>query len=375
VTIPFLKLTGSHYAQGRLHGAELAGPIRQNLAMYRQRLETECRLPWDEAHDRAESYLEVLEAEAPEYAAAMQGIADGADTDIADIAVLNVRYELLYDRFGKTAIEDAAAGGDGREPGEADGCTAFAVHPRNNPDGHLLVGQNWDWIPETQVALVHTVEPDGVEIVAFTEAGIAGGKCGINSLGIGLAINGIMTVGDDWSAMRKPFHVRCWEILRAHRFDDAVAAVLESPRSVAANFLIVGEPDAGIDIEAAPDVHAEHPWYENGTLAHTNHFLDPDALGIAEPPLDRRENTYLRYSRVTALMAEQRPLSAAKMREIMSDTTGRPNCISRIPDDSVPEDERYSTIISLVFDVTARKLWVAPGPPDQVEYIEIPLDL
>ena len=39
--------------------------------------------------------------------------------------------------------------------------------------------------------------------LAFTEAGIFGGKIGLNSAGLGLAINGITTVDDDWAPARR----------------------------------------------------------------------------------------------------------------------------------------------------------------------------
>ncbi len=53
---------------------------------------------------------------------------------------------------------------------------------------------------------------DGLRTLSFTEAGIFGGKIGLNSAGLGLTVNGLTTTDDDWSRLSKPFHVRCYEI-------------------------------------------------------------------------------------------------------------------------------------------------------------------
>ena len=71
-------------------------------------------------------------------------MAAGSGHDLLDLLVLNLRYELLYYQYGVCAI------------GGADGCTAFAVLPAASANGHLLLGQNWDWIPEVKGAVLFT---------------------------------------------------------------------------------------------------------------------------------------------------------------------------------------------------------------------------
>src|SRR6185503_18348358 len=123
--------------------------------------------------------------------------------------------------------------------------------------GHLLMGQNWDWIPEVQGAMLHTREPDGLEILAFTEAGIVGGKIGLNSAGLGLAINGLLSTADDWSRLEMPFHVRCYEILRRRSLPEAVRLVVAGKRACSANFLLAQTPAQAVDVESAPDTVRE----------------------------------------------------------------------------------------------------------------------
>ena len=118
--------------------------------------------------------------------------------------MLNCRYELLYHATGKRYQQSAI-----------DGCTSFAILSESTNNKHLLMGQNWDWIPDVECVLVKNTDPDGLKRLSFVEAGILAGKPGINSEGLGMAVNGMYSTSDDWSRFHKPFHVRCYEILRS----------------------------------------------------------------------------------------------------------------------------------------------------------------
>ncbi len=161
-------------------------------------------------------------------------------------------------------------------------------------------------IPDVRGAVVRTVEPDGLATLSFTEAGIFGGKIGLNAAGLGLAINGLTTTADDWSRLGTPFHVRCYEILRSRDLDAATAGLAGAGRAYSANFLIAQAPDRAIDIEAAPDGACRlRP--EGGWLVHTNHFLDPDALGVVEPPIEDNPHSYRPIGAVASPPGRRRP--------------------------------------------------------------------
>src|SRR5438093_2985317 len=159
----------------------------------------------------------------------MRGVAAGSGFDLVEIATLNVRYELCWFELGRNAL--------------AEGCTSFAVPPGRSASGHLLLGQNWDWIPGVQGAILRAIEPDGLETLSFTEAGIVGGKIGLNSVGLGLAINGLLSTADDWSRLAPPFHLRCYQVLRSRSFDSAARTVIDPPRACSTNVLIAPTPD------------------------------------------------------------------------------------------------------------------------------------
>lgn len=358
MSLPVLHLDGAPYEQGLQHGKALKDRIETNLKVYFERFEREGRLSRAEALKRSVQYLEAIEAQNRDYFNGMQGIAAGSGFDLDQLAALNVRYELLYYQFGVNAL--------------ADGCTAFAVMPSASAAGHLLLGQNWDWIPQVRGAVLQTVEADGLETVSFTEAGIVGGKIGLNSAGLGLAINGMTTTDDDWSRLSKPFHLRCYEILRARSFEEAVRVITDSGRACSANFLIAQAPDRALDIEAAPS-RVRLLECQNGRLVHTNHFLDPDLLSVVEPPSEKRPYSIHRLDRMRALLATKEPISVVDIEGYLRDHAGHPYSVCRHLDLAEPPEERYLTVTSAIMDLHERILRLSDGPPCESAYQQVAL--
>ena len=174
MTLPLVHLTGMAYEQGVQHGQALRDRIAHNLGVYFARFERETKLPRPEVLKRAGLYASVMESQNSDYFAGLRGVAAGSGFALDELVALQIRYEILYYQFGKNAMAE-----------DVDGCTAFAVLPEASENGHLLLGQNWDWIPQVQGAVLHTTDPDGFQTLAFTEAGIVGGKIGFNSAGLG----------------------------------------------------------------------------------------------------------------------------------------------------------------------------------------------
>jgi isopenicillin-N N-acyltransferase-like protein len=358
MSLPVLHLSGTPYEQGRQHGQELKDPIAHNIQVYFERFEREARLARDEVLARAVRYGQAIAAQNPGYFDGVRGVADGSGSDLDQLLALNVRYEILYYQFSVNAM--------------ADGCTSFAVLPSEAAEGHLLLGQNWDWIPQVQGAVLHTVEPDGLETISFTEAGIVGGKIGLNSAGLGLAVNGLHTTDEDWSRLARPFHLRCYEILRSRDLEAAAQIVTGSERACSTNFLMAQVPDRVANLEAAPDrVRLLGP--ENGCVVHTNHFLDPQALGVVEPPSKRRPSSYHRLNRLRHLLEVKRPLAMEDIQDYLCDHQAYPNSICRHEDPNLPPEEHYRTVTSVIMDLHTRELHLSDGSPCQSAYQRVAL--
>jgi len=359
VAFPVLNVDGDPYDQGLQHGVALGEQIAHNVELYYDRFLREGQLEAREARARAATYQPVLKGHP--YYQALAGIAQGSGQALLDVLVLNLRYELLYYQYGVCGI------------GGADGCTSFAVLAEASANGHLLLGQNWDWIPGVKGAVVRTHEADGLETLGFTEAGIVGAKIGLNSAGLGLTINGLLSTVDDWSRPVLPFHVRCYEILRKRSLTEAAAVITDTPRSCSANFLLAQTPDRAIDIEAAPDaVWAIDP--QRGALVHSNHFVDPTGLGIVEPEAERRPHSYTRHARMATLLEARAPVALGDLEVSLRDHDNFPDsiCHHEHPDD--PPAEWLITVTSAIMDLADFSLRLTDGPPCEHLYEVVSLD-
>lgn len=380
--IPILTLQGSPYEQGLVHGQQARTLIASNLDLYFYRFARETKLPKAEVLRRAGLYLRVIEKLAPQYAEAMRGVAEGSQRELLEIAALNARYELIYSEVTRQALTlDLAPTpfpkGKGESPppslgeglGErSDGCTSFVALPPKTANGHLLVAENWDWIPGVHGLVLKIHEPGLPDMLCFTEAGIVGGKIGLNAAGLGLAINGLNSEHDNWALLAKPFHVRCWEILRCSDFEQAVRVVTEGERSVSANFLIAQAPDRAIDLETAP-TGISRLFPHDGWLAHTNHFIDLGAAGLTRTvQTSKRPSTEQRLARAQHLLRTSPQLSLERAIEILRDHDDFPYSLCRHPDETFPPEERYQSVVSVVMDLHEKTLMIASGPPCQHEY-------
>ncbi len=368
-----VDLSGTPYEQGMQHGRALADAIAANCDVYYDRLRREARLSRVETKERCRGYLSSLKVQSEDYVQGMRGISDGAGIPFDDIVMLNLRYELLYFQYGlkqKGELGEVPSDKSGDPPGG--GCTAYALLPEATKSGHLMVGQNWDWIPASRGALLRSEELNGLRVLGFTEAGIVGAKIGLNSAGVGLCINGMLTTKDDWSRHTRPFHLRCYEILRRDNFDAALAVVEGEPRACTTNFLIAQAPDQVFDLEAAPDVVGRIAC-DGGCLSHANHFENPAALGVEEPPNERRHNSEHRAKRLRELLAGGQPFDLDSLQEALRDHANHPNSVCRHEDGDLPPEEHIHTVTSIVMDLAAGTLWASDGPPCRAEYQSVGL--
>jgi len=372
-------LTGSPSERGREHGERFADAVASNVELYRERFAHE-GVDLDAIREHAAEYVDVIERENPAYAEEMRGVAEGSGVPLADVAMLNVRWEVIYPAWkdqtdaetsGDAAREDTEAGQRGEPP--ADGCTSFGVTPPATADGRTYVGQNWDWLAsvEDNLFLMELRREDAPDALAMTEAGIVGGKIGVNEHGIGIAVNGLISAGDGGNELRKPYHVRFREVLDADRFDDALRPIVGTDRVCSANVLIGHADGEVIDLEAAPDL--VNPIYpEDGVLTHANHF-ETDAV---ESVNERRSpSTLYRGPRLGRLLAAEADdgIEPADVQAALRDHFGKPSSICSHVDESVPEVEYGQTNASFVIDLEGRRLLGQRGPPCEGEYREYAL--
>ena len=209
------------------------------------------------------------------------------------------------------------------------------------------------------------------DFVGFTEAGIAGCKIGVNAAGIGLCVNGLVTQRDGANGFRKPFHVRCREILDAWTFDKALLPVVQTDRTCSTNFLIGHADGEIIDIEATPD-YCSYIYPQDGLVTHANHLVRETRIAsqferIAPHSLYRAN----RLERLLRLSGCE--IGIETIHNLLSDHFSAPASICRHPDMTLPEPKRVVSVTAAAIDLNARTLYVTDGPPCQSNFQAVPL--
>jgi isopenicillin-N N-acyltransferase-like protein len=353
------------HACGVAHGRRFAKEIASNVETYLLRFAAS-GLDRDAAYAEAERWLAAMPGQNAAYAEEMHGIAEGSGQSDATIALLNARYELAFTLFGK----DAKAGRSDELLAVApDGCTTFGLLPLATADRHSWLGQNWDWLEGVHgcAFVLRVKRKSKPSFVCLTEAGIAGGKMGVNECGVGLVENGLASSHDGRHPYEKPFHMRCREILDADNLEDALRPVTDTRRTCSANF-VVGDADRDIvDIEASPD-HVGYLYPEDGIVTHSNHFL---TRWHGESLLEKiAPNTLYRADRMRAQLDTHRgAISFDHMRRAVADHFGAPYAICRHPDLKQPIAKRTMTVAAVLIDLDARVMHVANGPPCANDYV------
>ena len=362
-------LSGGPHERGVRHGEAVADEIRHNVDAYLDVFRAR-GIDTDRARDLAAAFVPRIEAENAAYAAEMEGVAHGSGVPIEEVALVNVRYEVLYNAYtDDEGGEEASAGAEATA--SADGCTSFGVAPEASADGHTYVGQNWDWLPAIETFLMEVRREDGPDFLAVTEAGMVGGKFGLNERGIGYAVNGLATPGDGENPFRKPTHVRGREILDAERFDAAIEPVIATDRPGSRNYLLGHAEGELIDLETAPEV-VNYLYPEAGILAHANHFEDQTRV---ESRLERLSpHSLVRSARMRRLLErEAGGIDVETLKSALRDDFCHPNGICRYATGDASGGRDLHTKVSIVMDLTERRMLLTDGPPREAEYREFRL--
>jgi isopenicillin-N N-acyltransferase-like protein len=365
--IASLTTSGDPHERGRAHGRRFAREIADNIETYLRRFAAS-GLDREGAFAEAARWYKAMAAQNAEYTEEMSGIALGSSQSPHSIALLNARYEVAFTLFGKDARrEELLAIGP-------DGCTTFGLMPQATADRHTWLGQNWDWLEgvhgRTFVLRVRCT--DKPSFVCLTEAGIVGGKMGVNACGVGLVENGLASSHDGRNAYEKPFHMRCREVLDAEYFDDAQKPVTATRRTCSANFVIGHAGGGVVDIETSPD-HATMLHPEHGILTHSNHFLKS---GHGESLMEKvSPSTLYRADRMRELLEPHcGGVTFDHMWRAATDHFGAPYGICRHPDPQQPDAKRTMTVGAVLIDLDARTMHVANGPPCSNEYVAFNVD-
>ena len=349
---PLIDAAGPPFERGRDYGRGAGERIARSVAIYEEPLARQ-GLAWDTVRRIAGRYLPRLESFSPNLAEEIRGIASGCERPVEDIVALNARTELLYD---KSLREDP----DSLPP---DGCTGAIALPGNTADGHMLHGQNWDWLDacKDSAVVVRMEYPDGMRLMTFVEAGILA-RAGMNSHGIAVTGN-FLTTPSLPAENAVPIPLVRRRVIEAATLHDAVGTVLNSPRSFCNNMMISDAGGEAVDLETTPE---EAFWElpEQGLLVHANHFRTQAARArVRDTGLMASPDSIYRDRRVEAHLRQRAGhVTPGDLQEAFADTYGAPHGVCRSPTPDTGERAPTSTVASLVMDTTAGHMWLARAP-------------
>ena len=344
-----IRAPGAPYERGRLIGRALAGTIRESAAYNLAHFE---RRGLDRAaiERLAPPLVEATRHGMPHELAALQGMADGAGLSLLEVLVPN-SYEELDPAVPSVPGEPGRMAG-----GPVERCSALTV-----TDGATtLLGHDEQWLAGEPGEVVLVVEvPDDPAEPAIVSPTVASWRPAVGMTGGGHA-QAVMSVTarDDRPGIPRVLVSRA--VLGAR--DRAGALRLATPpgRSGGYAYLHAFRRSSACLIETTASGSA----LRDGPSVHTNHYLVPDLAAQAAAP---SAGSHGRLTRLTDLVAAAPPREPEAVMAILSDHDPSSSSICLHPDPA-DGDDAEAVLFSMVCDLEAGRMWVAPGQPCRTPY-------
>jgi isopenicillin-N N-acyltransferase like protein len=347
---PVIEVSGPPRERGRQYGRKARDRVRRSISLYGAAAGGDA----SKIRALATSFLPQIEAFDAAYLEEMQGIAEGAEVELADIALVNARTEIL--RMLKPPPKIAAPDAD------PDGCTGVIILPEAASDGRVLHGQNWDWRREcADIAIVLRIRrEDGPDILTFTEAGGLA-RSGLNSAGTAVTAN-YLACDRDYTQKGVPLYLVRRKLLECEHLALSLRTVYCTPKSASNNLMVSHTSGFGLDIECAPDESfLLQP--ENGMLVHANHFQSAVALSkVKDTGINTTPDSLYRDVRVRQLLERDRGrLTLDHLRSALFDDLHSPWSVCRPPRMTV-DGHMSATVAMILMDPERGHMEVAPLP-------------
>ncbi len=326
------------FKRGLQRGSEIRGTLATAVGIYLALFET---VGIDRRTVRAntEQTIAATELWCPALVEEMRGTAEACGVELWKVAALNARTEIL-------------SGASGAKPGE---CSTI-VSTRETPVG----AQTWDWHEELSHCW-HLQDVRGNEhgFVGLTEHGILS-KIGVNDAGIGVMLNILGHQADRPHGV--PVHLVGARVLaEASTLEEAIDILQTAPVSTSSAITVLS-PNGAATVELSPEgTSVLTPG--DGTLLHTNHFLDAH-LARGEKPGLYDPDSQLRYG-VLAERAARSPLPtrASELIPLLVSQPGDAAQLCCIPSADATLGERWATLATITLDAAAHTMTVSSGSP------------
>ncbi len=346
---PIVAVAGGPRARGRAYGGAARDRIHGSVALYDAIFAHYTGLAWAQVRERGAAFAEPIDAYDAQLLPEVEGIAEGAGLDAEDVLALNLRTEIMF------GLDRRAARSAARE------CTAISA---TSPD-HMIHAQNWDWKPGARgtCVLLAAAPDDRPGFVTLTEGGLLA-KCGMNEAGIALTANALISSADR-GVPGVPFHAILRRVLTSATLDEAVAAITDAPRASSANYMVSSAEGEAVNLEVGPGGPETAHVTRGPCLAHANHFLWDERPFKDLGRIDGDDS--LRRQSVAERSIDG-GASRGAVEALLRDHEGLPDSVCSHEDPSLPREEDYATIASLVMTPHRGEIAVTEGNPCQATF-------
>jgi isopenicillin-N N-acyltransferase-like protein len=355
-------VSGSPLTRGRQYGEKAKSLIDKSVGRYQKAFKEASGVSWKKALDFSRTFVKRIKAYDETLLEEIKGMAKGSGRALEEILTINLRTEILFGLKKLPAKE---------------GCTSFCALSEITREGNTILGQNWDYRPfaaETML-LLQVNQDSGPDILTLVEAGQLA-RMGMNSAGLGICNNYIECEADGMNMDKGiPTPLIRRRAFNQETYREVVGTIIHTPRSFSGNYLVAtaeGEGDA-TDLEATPEtVYFLFP--KDSLIVHSNHFkgAGPGYVGTLRLGV---ENSIYRDRRLeTLLRREVWKIGPEEIMHSLKDHFGHPYSVCRHVDPKKPWHDQWQTNASVIMDLTARVMWIAPGPPCEYEYQRFTFD-
>ncbi len=384
--IQVIKTTGNYTERARSIGEQSKQRLALSLQTY-ERMFAICDISWQQACARGMHFLDITDKVFPSIVTEIEQLAAGSGADVATIAALNARTEILPANY----LTIAAAGQKdllpaGNFPAE---CTSLAFSQQNITDCWLA--QTWDWLGSQREALIMTQAHDDDQPlhITATEAGMLA-KIGLNQHGLGITLN-ILRSPDDGTSDGVPVHLFLRRLLDCESVAEACDLAKQINFCSSSNVLIADNSGAIASLELSPrgvriiesettsepqtgassktngqdSVDNNDQRSLRASLCHTNHFRHPDFAGI-DASLTANLSTASRLETANKAMAGISDLDS--IRDLLSDTHGGDNAVCRFPNEQLPPEARLETVFAVAMNLSKKEFWATNAQPSVSEF-------
>ena len=340
---PFLCVGGTHRVMGQQIGESIRLQVQhgvENTRFYFSRNFSSLQLTWESAVLQALNYLYYALQTYPQYIEEIQGIAEGANVNYADLAVVNAFECVAVDALHLQKCTSIAAG-------------------RSKTRGSVIVGHNEDWLAEDEpdVYFLLARPLDEPAFIAMSYGGLLP-NIGFNEFGIAQSCDSVypidLTIGI-------PRVIVSRAVLAARTIEEAINRTHPPLRAAGYNHLLAHSDGELYNVEVSATEYEVIP-AENGCLAHTNHYLSPKMQQFEKTRAEWKK-TDLRYSRIISLLSGNESHSMQTIQSMLADHENYPHSICQHAPAADSTTSQTKTIVSLVMDLGERKMAYSLGNP------------